>query len=372
MNSFWRAQTEQSIKNNLLKKYAETYSKICSEGCYIWGCGLLGQYAKKQLLENDFHFFGFVSNNKEEQKRKNVFAPQELNKNNAIIIATKSYPDVIEQCKKQNCSYVIYYEELAYLSELKHYHINFEGMLKELEDNKEEYFLVYDLLSDNLSKEIFDNIMMFRVSLDYKYTQEAKKISLRCGIQDFDDVVLQKLSQNTTFFDVGGFDGTSSKDFIHKTNSKYKKIFFFEPDCKCLKNASQMLDKYSDIQYICAGVGDCDKKSLYISIGDGGGRISFTEGTDTIEIVPLDMYICENAYIKVDVEGAEMEVIEGAQNFINLKAPILSMSVYHRPGDIHVLTKKILNYYPQYKIYIRHYSDTIADTRIYFIPDNYD
>ena len=69
----------------------------------------------------------------------------------------------------------------------------------------------------------------------------------------------------------------------------------------------------------------------------------------------------------MDIEGAEMDAICGAEQFIKEKQPLLSVSVYHRLGDIHRLTKRILKFYPQYHLYIRHYTDRYDDTRIYFV-----
>lgn len=57
----------------------------------------------------------------------------------------------------------------------------------------------------------------------------------------------------------------------------------------------------------------------------------------------------------------------GAEKLIKLKRPLLSISVYHRAGDIHRLTDKILSMNGGYHVFLRHYSDCYADTRCYFI-----
>ena len=48
---------------------------------------------------------------------------------------------------------------------------------------------------------------------------------------------------------------------------------------------------------------------------------------------------------------------------------VLGISVYHRPGDMHKLTKMILDLNKNYKVYMRHYTNVYADTVCYLIPD---
>lgn len=85
-------------------------------------------------------------------------------------------------------------------------------------------------------------------------------------------------------------------------------------------------------------------------------------------MVKLDDFIeSADSYIKIDVEGWEEAALEGARNAIKEYKPMLSVSVYHKPGDIHKLVNKILAWNPAYQVYLRHYTETYADTRAYFI-----
>lgn len=76
----------------------------------------------------------------------------------------------------------------------------------------------------------------------------------------------------------------------------------------------------------------------------------------------------KKAYIKMDIEGAEMDAILGMKNMIKNNHPVMCISIYHKLGDMHFLIRKVLSLYPDYKVYLRHYSRTYADTVAYFIP----
>lgn len=223
------------------------------------------------------------------------------------------------------------------------------------------------MFTDDLSREIYKNVLKYRMTFDTDYTIRAHALSEQEGKQDLDNVILRGLEgEASVFFDVGGFDGQSTVDFIDKVN-KYKKVYFFEPDETMMHKSKKRLSSNADIEFIQAGVGAVNGSAQFDNIGDSGGYVSLV-GKQTIQVVTLDEFITsELSYIKMDIEGAEMDAICGAEQFIKKMHPLLSVSVYHRQGDIHRLTKKILNFNPQYHIYIRHYTDRYDDTRIYFI-----
>jgi hypothetical protein len=73
-------------------------------------------------------------------------------------------------------------------------------------------------------------------------------------------------------------------------------------------------------------------------------------------------------FIKMDIEGAEQDAIEGAQNTIKNYTPLLAICIYHKAQDWYKVPQKVLEINPNYTIYLRHYMEGIYETVMYFIP----
>jgi hypothetical protein len=75
-----------------------------------------------------------------------------------------------------------------------------------------------------------------------------------------------------------------------------------------------------------------------------------------------------NLYIKMDIEGWEMNALKGAENLIKTLKPKLAICVYHKPNDFLEIYNYIKELNPNYKIYLRHYTEGVVETVMYFIP----
>ena len=192
------------------------------------------------------------------------------------------------------------------------------------------------------------------------------QLSLQYGSQDFDELVVRRFNEHTSFYDIGGFDGQTTLDFIQRA-SAYKKIYFFEPDRYMIEQTKERLSQYSNIEFYLAVVGNRTGKIGFSSSGDGSSFAS-EEGGETVDMVCLDDFIdSSESYVKFDVEGFELSALEGCEQAIRKYKPMLSVSLYHRAGDIHALINRVLNWNADYLVYLRHYTGTYADTRAYFI-----
>ena len=70
----------------------------------------------------------------------------------------------------------------------------------------------------------------------------------------------------------------------------------------------------------------------------------------------------------MDIEGGEINAIEGAKNVIRKFTPKLAISVYHNLSDFWEIPFKVLQINKKYNIYLRHYTEGLAETVMFFIP----
>lgn len=218
-------------------------------------------------------------------------------------------------------------------------------------------------LIDTVSKHTLKSIIDFRMSYDLKNMDGFEDIQFRQYFEDFLDLQ----PNGEVFVDVGGFDGYTSKEFI-KRCPNFNKIFFLEPDSKNLQKAKDLLSDFSNIEFLEVGASN-KKETLRFENELGSSSKVAENGTIIIEANSLDNIIDERVtYIKMDIEGSESIAIEGATQTILKYHPRLAICVYHKANDLITIPEQVLAIRSDYDIYLRHYTESVVETVMYFIP----
>lgn len=181
--------------------------------------------------------------------------------------------------------------------------------------------------------------------------------------------------KDEVFVDCGAYHGETSEQFIKWCGGKYKHIYCFEPDrnnlALCRKN---LLDKVTRKHYtvINKGTWSGDGNLAFSDSSDETSHI-IEKGEKRIEVCSLDEELFEKrketvTFIKMDIEGAELESLKGARKIIQEQKPKLAICVYHKKEDIFDIPEYILSLNSEYKLYLRHYTLDEWDTVLYAIP----
>lgn len=234
------------------------------------------------------------------------------------------------------------------------------------ESKRSELITLREILADDLSKVTLDKF------LEGSATNSCECYSaIHSSSQYFPDIVMQTLRKNEIFVDVGAYVGDSVQEFIDATSDCYKKIIAFEPDPYNFEKAKNTI-RDERIEWYPKGVGD-KNGTLYFQneMGalDEGAHVVIDENraTSKIEIVKLDDFIKEEVtYIKMDIEGMELNAIKGASNLIRNQKPKLAISVYHKTEDIVEIPRLILQLNPEYKLYLRHFWESNSTDTVLF------
>lgn len=177
-------------------------------------------------------------------------------------------------------------------------------------------------------------------------------------------------NKNEVFVDCGCLDAATSKAFINWSKNDYEMIYAFEPDPRqtelCKKNLSENRAKVFDY-----GAWNKKDELKFEAFLEGSSYIS-ESGTVSIKVDKLDDLLKEKrvTFIKMDIEGAEICAIEGARELIQKNHPTLAISIYHKSTDISDIPQLLLEYYPDYVFYLRHYSVSASETVLYAIDSN--
>ena len=96
----------------------------------------------------------------------------------------------------------------------------------------------------------------------------------------------------------------------------------------------------------------------------------FRAGSSTVPLRSID-YLVDTGeiqrvdFVKLDVEGAELEAIRGARESIHRFRPKLAISLYHKPSDIFEIILYIKDKFPFYSCYVDHYTIHGEETVLY-------
>lgn len=186
------------------------------------------------------------------------------------------------------------------------------------------------------------------------------------GIQYFD--VFPPV-EDEVFVDAGTYTCDTISDFIKWTEGKYKKIYAFEPHPRLIS----VIDKYikdKDIENVVfTPKATWDKEEEIRFIEDDSASKVGSEGRISVPAIDIDSVVGNEkvTYIKMDVEGSELQALVGAKNTIKENKPRLAISVYHRLEDIIEIPEYILSLDMGYKLLFRQYNSNMWETVLYCI-----
>lgn len=235
------------------------------------------------------------------------------------------------------------------------------GFAKDLKENRSKYEWIYGILRDEVSKEQFYKLVNFKLHYDLNYLRGFKCLEHKQYFEPF----LGLKEEGEVFADVGGYDGYTSQEFI-RLYPKYRSVHLFEPEAKNISVARDKLKKYKNINFYQLGLSN-EKETLHFDVQSSNSKIC-EDGNTLIEADKLDDVIHERiTFMKVDVEGAESRVIDGAKETIRKCRPKLAVCAYHQVCDFWKIPEQIFSIRADYDLYLRHYTESIYETVMFFL-----
>jgi len=240
--------------------------------------------------------------------------------------------------------------------------------LKDLFENIKQYEKTYGLLEDNYSQRVFSDICEWRYSRNSSLLIDAYSLSKnKQYLEPF-----ERLNEEEVFVDCGGYIGDSSMDLISYAGG-VEKIWLYEADDRNIKAAK---DNLLGTNTNFRNVGVSDKAGELHFNGLGLSSSGFTNVTDSdyssVRVVAIDEDISLSekiTFLKMDIEGMELEALRGSEQHIKKWRPVLAICLYHNSQDIWKLPLFIHSMVGEsYKYYMRHYTMYHGETVLYAVP----
>jgi FkbM family methyltransferase len=287
--------------------------------------------------------------------------PHSLTKFAVILGACQAQ---LEQKKIAGNNY-IYYQEASVIFGAPY--------LENLAVESSEYILknsneLYEV-AINLNLEAQKNflaVLTFRLSLDPTDLHSTRSPSNSMWV----DIPSQFRNRSyDNFLDVGAFDGDTLNLF--QDTFSCRRGIAVEANTKLFDQIRSVSSKYTEgikILPIAAW-----SKSSSLNFKDlGFGMIKIIEDVKgTLQAAPIDDFVSERIdFLKMDIEGAESQALEGSTKLLTCWKPDLAIAAYHRPSDFVNLFRQLGRYGyhdGNFEWHFAHYSDCIDDSIFYVI-----
>ncbi|MCL2198346.1 MAG: FkbM family methyltransferase, partial [Defluviitaleaceae bacterium] len=336
-------------------KFGENFTPSPKNDIIIWGAGVAGRrcYELLKTFEAEDKVIAFVDSDKAIQGatllNTVVHSPDFVSQESKadIIIATMWYHEVYPLIPNRSArNILVYCERIPIITPVK-----------------------FELLSDTELYGVYQNDPVTIASIDI--LQYIRKHGLRvlfsidtavnfpgiCRYWASEELSLS-VYDKLTVVDVGAYDGDTIERWAKSYADKISKIYAFEPDDKTFVALKKNIEAWG-----LSGKTECFKNGLsnknqtlsFINAGHMGSRID-SDGDSSITVMPLDelnITVEGKLCIKMDIEGAESEALEGAKETIKKYAPELAISVYHKYDDVLTIPKIIKSINPAYNCILR-------------------
>lgn len=221
--------------------------------------------------------------------------------------------------------------------------------------HKDEILGVRDMLEDEESRRIYDNVILYKLTGRISYLFEAE--SDRAA-----SFALMGAESFKVTADLGAYNGDTVRELL-TVAPHLERIYAMEPDRRNFKKLDAYCSSYEGSVELLPVNAAAWSEDTTLTFGDEGNRNSGifapSATAKTVELparAPDGVFGNEAVdYVKYDVEGAERQALQGTRDTITRCHPILLVSAYHRSEDIFALPLLVRSLDPSYKLYYRRY-----------------
>jgi len=346
----------------------------------LFGAGGLGHSILRNLRTLGLEVFALADNNPDRWNTTlegvRVQSPQEVVdafRDNGVFVITvwnasrrRNHADIHAQLRGLGCRNVISFAQL--------FRIYPDVFLPYFAIDRVEHALnaaaaietVYDWLADDESRRIYRRQIEWRITADYD-DLPAPAVGPHYFPKD-----VYRLREDETFVDCGAFDGDTVRPFVALTHGVFTHYWALEPDPQNyakLTSLVQSLPAHIAPRISCLTIAASDRRGTEFFNSNGSASAGFSETGDlAIETAPLDELVDACTILKLDVEGAEPRVLNGAQRLIRECSPVLAISAYHAQDHLWELPRLVRSLNPAYRFYLREHNAEGFDLVLYAVP----
>ncbi len=238
---------------------------------------------------------------------------------------------------------------------------------------------VINLFKEGRDKELYHCLINFRIEQYQNEIPENFLKVVQSNSRQYLDFI--NFSAIHTILEGGVYDGTDTVNFLNQLKGKKYQIFGFEPNLEFFKKSpNKNLLSNKNVKIFPNALWR-KKETLKFRIEQNSPSSSNLYDNDIndsildINAITIDEFLSEQHistidFIKLDIEGAELDALLGAENTIKQCIPQLAISIYHNKNHLFQIPKLLHEMNAKYVFKLGQYSPTFIDSVLYAIPES--
>ena len=261
------------------------------------------------------------------------------------------------------------------------------------------------IFNDEFSRTTFYSLLLFRLTLNPNYVANVgvgHGVEAYCPNAYMFNQDFFELTDNEVYVDCGSFVGQTVERFIRATDAHFSEIFAFEPSAgnvlkirerlagltkeflhgldfrkikitqKGLWSVATELPYYRgmNISQIDSAQASNPQSAHFVAAGTLNHLHDYTEEATVLQTLPvttIDIATGGHAtFIKLEIEGSELEALKGAVATITGSRPKMALSVYHKAEDIHTIPDFVSALDLGYKFSLRQHTPYYPDATVMY------
>jgi len=348
------------IISNFVNYYLDIMDILKSQcEVVIYGAGENGSKVEKYVKVHGSKVIAFCDSDEKKQGMIlggiEIISPQQaMMLDKPIFIASTWYVEIMTYLKDLGASRVF---NLSFIGVAK------QPMTKHIEGH---IIALYQRLEDIESKKVLCSLLEFLTdssinALEQSLYEQYLHPSLTC----YDGLKM---------IDGGACRGETLTTFSHVLDERTE-IVMFEPEqdnFEFLKNMLLTKSCNSKIQLVPKGLWSDSTTLRFASATQSGAHYNCSivnEGDINIDVLGLDDFCNDSQFepnfIKMDIEGAEVEALKASVSVIQQYRPELAICLYHDLDDLWLIPEFIESQDKNYKFTLGHHSDAWFETVLY-------
>lgn len=227
----------------------------------------------------------------------------------------------------------------------------------------------FECFEDELSRKIFIAYLNSVINRDYRYLLDYE------GCKTYFNKELVNCTENESFVDAGAYNGDTLLKFLDAVKHQYNAVYAIEPDKRNFAELLNLVEQngWERIELINNGVWKQRDVLRFKTNRQQESSILADDESSKYEEVTVDSlnHMLRNrevSFIKLSVQGAEEEALQGANEILERQHPKLALTIFMKKDSLFVLPQMLKEKYPFYKLYLRCEEPFWIRTILYAIP----